>query len=84
MPIMNKPRYMDEEGFSLLRAAVVAQACEEFLSGDPRHCRSITRWIRSEDFMFFSDLDPEALIERLYYLKNHGLSISTNELLFAR
>lgn len=81
---MSKHPPMNERGYEALRAAVVAQACEEFLSCTPRHCGSIIRWIRSEDFMFFSDLDPEALIERLYYLKNRGLSINTNELLFAR
>ena len=73
MPITNKPRYMDEEGFQALRAAVVAQACEEFLNSTPRRGAYIISWIRSEDFAFFSDLDPEAIISQLYKMRKRGI-----------
>ena len=68
----NKIRPMDEDGMRALCAAVVANACEEFLQASNKQAWRIIDWIRSPDFAFYSDLDPETVIRQLIRLKHRG------------
>jgi hypothetical protein len=42
------------------------------LTAGPGGRAAIIRWIRSDEFPLWSDLDPEALIEQLQKIKRKG------------
>lgn len=68
----NKGRPMDTDGMRALCAAVVANACEEFLQAPNKQAWRYLDWFRSQDFEFYSDLDPETVIRQLIRMKNKG------------
>jgi len=56
-------------GLENLKAAVVHRACDDYLTAGPGGRAAIIRWIRSDEFLLWSDLDPETLIEQLQKIK---------------
>lgn len=67
-------RPMDTNGMKELCAAVVANACEEYLQSTPRALGHLIKWFHSDDFAFFSDLDPDTLISRLNEMRRSGMT----------
>ena len=75
----NKGRYMSDEGFLELRAAVVAKACSDYanLNHDKGYAKSMLErerlqklkdlkaWFHSRAFHFWCDYDPDLLMEQM-------------------
>ena len=72
-----------EENYTALAAAVVEQACKDFVKAyidyrkNDDECalkemKNLARWFRSKDFQIYCDLDPEGLIKSLKALADDG------------
>lgn len=71
---MNERRPMTESGFQELRAAVVKQACEDYLKASDGFAKSMVRgWFRSDAFHFWCDADPDAILRRLNTLRRRKI-----------
>ena len=69
---MSKPAHhlMTESGFLSLRAAVVRQACDDYLDAVSNSTRSKIRdWFLSENFLIFCDMPGKDIVKRLEVLR---------------
>lgn len=68
-------RHMDEDGMRALCAAVVANVCEEYLEARrPQHLAHLRKWFFSDDFTFYSDMDPETVVNRLDAMREANMT----------